>query len=103
MKLLVKIKKFCHLESFIVNFPATQLRSTLPNLRTLRLLREQTIRKKLHKSKELKKKIFFQGVFPAPNSLHRQSQRHNFVLSKANDTNKATTRFHNHAVFSNEI
>ena len=66
----------------------------------MRFLREQTISQ--CKSKELEM-FFFQGAPPTPSSLHRQCQRHILVLSKPNDTNTATTRLHNHAVFSNEM
>ena len=47
--------------------------------------------------------FFFQGVFPTPNFLYMQSQRHIFILSKPNNMNMATTGVHNHVVVSNEM
>ena len=43
--------------------------------------------------------FFFQGFLPTLSSLHRQSQRYMFVLSKPKDTNTTTKRLHNQAVF----
>ena len=93
-----KLRSFAHCESLTVNFPATQLKSRLPYLRTLRIFKEKTIS---HYVNAKNWKDFFQGVLPSPNSFHRQSERQIFVLWKPNSTNTTTARLHNHAVFSN--
>ena len=53
--------------------------------------------------------LFFQGVLLTPNFLHKQSQRHIFVLSKPNDNGRhlcettfAVTHLEN-VIFSSEI
>ena len=53
---------------------------------------QQSLRKEL-------KMFFFQGFLPTLSSLHRQSQRYMFVLSKPKDTNTTTKRLHNQALF----
>ena len=93
----IKLRSFAYFEPLTVNFLATQLRSRLPHFRTLRLLGEETISHCIRIEN-----VLFADVLPTPSSLHRQSQRYIFNLSKPNDTNTATTRLHNHVVISSE-
>ena len=73
-KYYFKLRSFAYLLVTHCQLSRKTTEIRLPYLRTLRLLREQTI-----------------------------SQRHIFILSKPNDTNTATMRLHNHAVFSNKM
>ena len=77
-----KLRSFAHCESLTVNFPATQLRSRLPYLRTLRIFKEKTIS---HYVNAKNWKDFFQGVLPSPSSFHRQSKRQRCFLKKLGD------------------